>query len=96
MIDAIYELYTGDYIDLSNLVVVKNVYFYDSRWGRCEDEIRGRHYFECRFRLIKDPVRFYDKPITGEREIEERKKYMEQQRSRLVQEWSLFKGLEKK
>ena len=94
MIDAIYELYTGEYIDFSNLIIVDNVYFHDTRWGCSEDEIRGNHYFDCRFRFTKDVVRFYDKQVTGEKEIEERKKYVEQQRSRMVQEWMLFKGLE--
>ena len=99
MIDAIYELYNGEYVDLSNLVVVENVYFDDWRIPSVRMESQepwGHLYFNCRFRFIKDPVKFVDdKRVTGDNDIEERKKFVEQQRSRMVQEWSLFKGLEK-
>ena len=74
MIDAIYELYTGDYIDLSNLVTVSKVYLDKFPAYDIEDK-RGQCYFSCRFRFIKDEVRFHDdKIVNGDVEAEERKK----------------------
>jgi hypothetical protein len=95
--DAIYELYTGDYIDLSNLVLVSKIYFYDSSLGRePEKESWGRVVFRCKFRLLKDTVDIGDnKNVTGEKEIEEKKKFVERERQELISAWNLYRKSER-
>lgn len=67
--DGIYELCTGEFIDLSNLVTVGKVCF--DRWVVSDpDWIQGYIYYDCRFRFIKDKAKFYDgELINGDKKI---------------------------
>lgn len=96
MMDSIYELYTGDYIDLSNLVVVEHIR--EDGWitaGRARG-IKGYNgwlYFECKFRFVKDSVKFIDdRRVSGELEIEKRKVFIEAERQKLINAWKEYKG----
>ena len=94
--DDIYELTTGDFIDISNLVTVGKVIF--DRCAVSDDNwLQGYIYFECRFRFIKDPVKFFEgKLINGvkedkEKELEERKEIFETEHLKLISAWRKHK-----
>lgn len=99
--DGIYELYTGDFIDLSNLVTISSTIF--DRWHITGDEnwIQGYVYFECKFRFLKDSAKFFEgKLINGykedkEKELEERTETFEVERQKLIKAWKKYKEANK-
>lgn len=100
--DAVYELHSGDFVDLSNLISVGNFYFLDTSFPsfpsfEARQSIRcGNFYFKCNFRFFKETIEFSDdNTVYGEEEIEERRKFLEHERQKLKNAWNLYKDSEK-
>ena len=96
MEDSIYELYTGDYIDLRNLIAVHKVEFDVTHSFMFEDKLlkSGLFFIACRFRFIKESVMFYDSKEfdnydinNSEEKLEDRSKFIKGERQKLIKAW---------
>lgn len=93
--NSIYELSTGDFIDLTNLVTVsppkENLSLLLGRKEKKED-YAGWVYFECNFRFMKASVRFgLTEMSCGLIEADQDIKYLKGEIAKLVKAWENIK-----
>ena len=92
--DDIFEMFSGDYVDLSNLVVVRPARLHDTRWGSSlsTEPRQGSWGVACKFRFLKEDVNFYDyEHVVGNDEIDKRGVIFEKERQKLISAWKEYK-----
>lgn len=94
--DGIYELYNGDYIDLSKLVAVKVEYQGMILPDDAEWTTSGIWFIEGNFEFIKNPVKFYDtKKVKNNEDLKKRETFINNELQNVIKNWRKYKESKK-